>query len=131
MEEGDRLYSLTSRTSTKCVTCWRRNERTARLHEKHCVICSKKDDGPVRRSHIVPHNCDIGFHGQQQCHIKGTVCAYVVYNVQNILSVTLCLMFLISHSYEALFCIMLKTASRLKDIYIYKNTSKYVHVFMV
>jgi hypothetical protein len=50
-------------------------------------------------------------------------------NVQNIVSVT-CLMFLISHSYEDIFCIMLNTASRLKDIYIYKNTSKYVHVFI-
>lgn len=83
MEEGDRLHSLTSWTSTKCATCWRLNERTARLHEKHCVICSKKDDGPIRRSHIIEHNCDIGFHGlcisEQQCHMKGAVCAYVVY----------------------------------------------------
>jgi len=77
------LYYSTSCTSTKCATSWRLNEKTARLHEKQCVTCSKKDDGPVRKSHIIQHNCDEEFHGlrisEQQCHIKGTVCEYVIY----------------------------------------------------
>jgi hypothetical protein len=82
-EATQELYSATSWTSTKCATSWRLNEKTARMHEKLCVICGKKDDGPVRRSHIIQHNSDKGFHelciSKQQCHIKGTVCAYVVY----------------------------------------------------
>jgi hypothetical protein len=53
------------------------------VYEKYCVTCSKKDDGLVRKLHIVQHKCDKEFHGlcisEQQCHIKGTVCAYVVH----------------------------------------------------
>jgi hypothetical protein len=83
MEDGDRLYSSTFWTSTKCGTNWRLNEKTARLNEKHFVTCSKKDDGPVRKPHIIEQKRDEEFHGlhisEQQCHIKGTVCAYVIY----------------------------------------------------
>ena len=91
MEEGDRLYSSVSWTCTKCATSWRLNEKTARLHEELCVICSKKGDGPVRKSHIIQQNCDEEFHGlriyEQQCHMKGQ-CVHVLYtdSVQNIFS---------------------------------------------